>query len=114
MKRGGQLLLACLLTALFLVGTSRLVVGEETEREPCSPASTSAQLVMAPAKLEDPPHVCQVRDGTGMPRAALLRCQQFSPLRGQQPVRAGNGWPVTGRSYARTVYVACPLEKRPG
>lgn len=114
MKRGGQLLLACLLTALFLSGLSRLVVGPETEREPYPPSSACAQLVLAPAKLEDPPHVCQARENTGIPRAALLRCQHINPLRGRNPVRAGNGWPVTGRSYARTVYIACPLEKRPG
>lgn len=114
MKRAGRLLLALAAFALLLL--------------------TRAALVEGPALL------CEPQPETAVPDAPVLSCAESMPLdmaasavRESAPVRRffrpaqeeeadaacvqvadGNRYPITGRTYVRTVYAACPLEDMPG
>ncbi|MBQ8653998.1 MAG: hypothetical protein IJ507_03595 [Clostridia bacterium] len=114
MKRSGQILLTLCLVLLVLPCASSLVEGPQAEKAaaaPPLPADTRLEAVRTAAELP-----------SGMlhtPAKRRMRLQTPKEcIREDRPVLIplceSNGWPITSRSWTRTVYTACRLEDRAG
>lgn len=113
MKHGGQILLGLCFALLMLLGARTLVEGPDREMT-APPFAWPVHACLTAAESADVQAAMQL----AQPDAAGRRFAMQETARPQLPatrlVRESNGWPLTSRSYVRTVYTAFPLEDMPG
>lgn len=114
MKRSGRLLLALAALALLFLIRPALVEGPAV----LCPEETAAEKAPAP--------VLRAAEGMPFDMAAAASTETVVVRRFFRPVQEvmadaacvrvadRNGYPLTGRTYVRTVYAACPLQDMPG
>lgn len=112
-QKAGQRLMTLVLFALFLLMGSALVEGPEAPPRPPRGAPPISPML---ARAE-----CLTAETAAAASAVAISVRRFfrpaaEAAAGAACVREadGNGYPITGRTYVRTVYAACPLEDMPG
>ena len=104
---------AVLLSAAALVERPALLMAADAESRLPAPPVTCAGLSAQPCTLPEAP-----ADAAAQTRAELIRSclpdEDASMLPADSVSRDGNGYPLTGCSYVKTVYTAFPLQDMPG
>ena len=113
MKRTGQMLLGMCFALLILLSARTLVEGPEKELPPPMPLLLPANTAFA-AVPADADGCVAPEKGERITRGceAWLLSREKTPV--CAPVCESNGWPMTGRSWIRTVYTVCPPEETAG
>ena len=113
MKRTGQMLLWICFALLILLGAQTLVEGPEKELPPPPPLPVPVNAAFA-AVSADASGGAVLEEGERSTRGyeARVFSREKAPVR--SPVCESNGWPMTGRSWIRTVYTVCPPEETAG
>lgn len=114
MRQAGRWLFGLLFALLIFLGAQTLVEGpEEKEFAPVPVPSENACLVSAMAAADIPSGAC-VADRDEHTRQYAARSCIRAQIPAVTPQCESNGWPLTSRSWVRTVYPSCPLENKAG
>ncbi|MBQ8200707.1 MAG: hypothetical protein IJZ74_02945 [Clostridia bacterium] len=112
MDRLYQQVLMWVFAAFIICGLRELIAGpEEREILPNQPPAAAVLTAYVPSSPVPQPDVPPTRQHA---RHAVIQQREDGCLMRREVLHAGNGWPITGRSYVRTVYTVCPLEDMPG
>ncbi len=107
MRHWNRFLFAALMAALFLLGSRALIRGPAAAPPQAQPAARIPVLCPLPVPADQQSPHPGVSFSERAERAAVLLCA-FAALPLSEADR--NGWVLTGRSWFRAVYTACPPE----
>ena len=113
MKRIGQTLLGLMFAALLMMAVPALVRGPESETA-AMPVETLPTPVLMQAAAVPADNVLPLLMQQQEKHAAAPRIETDDECMICAVVVDGNGWPVTGRTWTKTVYAVCPPEGMPG
>lgn len=114
-KKSGWIILTFACAALFLWAGSALVEGPvllAPPDRPEAPAAHAPYLTRDDALPAEMSHTARAEDDSL--RRTVLHAENAAADAACVQVADSNGCPITGRTYVRTVYTACPLEDMPG
>ena len=113
MKRIGQMLLVMMFAALLVMAVPTLVQGPESGTA-AMPDETLPTPVLMRAEAVAADNVIPLPEKQQEKHDAAPCTETDDACMVCAVVVDGNGWPVTGRTWTKTVYAVCPPEGMPG
>lgn len=113
MNTAAQRLLGLCFVLLFFLCAATLVEGPDRPEPPREAPPISAHTALA-EPMTDGMLFGTLTSDPSLVRRYAKHTADCADVPSAHCARESNGWPITSRSWARTVYLACPPEDRAG